>query len=104
MQARIALFMRLFGLSAIRFRMVERSGFQTFAARLLPGAPCGFGASMEENGPALEEAAMNRVCVDLPDREGDGRGRRGARSDFRVDQVSAVHDPSAGRAVAGGGI
>ena len=29
--------MRLFGLSANRFRMVERSRFQTFAARLLPG-------------------------------------------------------------------
>jgi hypothetical protein len=29
--------MRLFGSSAIRFRMVERSRFQTFAARLLPG-------------------------------------------------------------------
>ena len=33
----IALFMRLFGLFATRFRMVERSRFQTSAARLLPG-------------------------------------------------------------------
>jgi hypothetical protein len=33
----IAVLMRLFGSSAIRFRMVERSRFQTFAARLLPG-------------------------------------------------------------------
>jgi hypothetical protein len=29
--------MRLFGLFVIRFRMVKRSRFQTFAARLLPG-------------------------------------------------------------------
>jgi hypothetical protein len=28
--------MRVFGLFTIRFRMVERSRFQTFAARLLP--------------------------------------------------------------------
>jgi hypothetical protein len=32
----IALFMRLFGLPGIRCRMVERSRFQPFAARLLP--------------------------------------------------------------------
>jgi hypothetical protein len=32
----IALFMRLLAGFALRYRMVERSRFQTFAARLLP--------------------------------------------------------------------
>jgi hypothetical protein len=45
----IALFMRLAGLLANPFRMVERSRFRTFAARLLPGLerrPCAKSSSI----------------------------------------------------------
>jgi hypothetical protein len=34
----MALFMRVSGVSATGFRMVEPTRFQTFAARLLPGS------------------------------------------------------------------
>src|SRR6266540_2849844 len=39
--------MRAFGLLAVRLRMVERSRFETFAARLLPDGTCGRSAGRE---------------------------------------------------------
>src|SRR5687768_69501 len=55
--------MRLFGPVAIRFRVVERSRFRTFAARLLPGKRCRLDAATVSPMSSLEARA--RVVYSL---------------------------------------
>src|SRR6266516_6493909 len=65
--------MRLLELPAIRFRMVERSLFQTFAARLLP----------------RRDPKVFTDCDRWPRRHGAGNAVHGSGEDLNVVEVGA---------------